>query len=49
MDSRTENLTVTEDTNVDKAIPIDIKKEQSTESYKDTMSIDIEKLTLLKL
>ena len=41
MDSRNEILAVSEDANVDEAIPIDIRKEQSTESYKETMSKDI--------
>ena len=34
MDSRTDNLVVTEEANVDEDIPIGIKKEQITESYK---------------
>ena len=42
MDSRTENLAVTEEANVDEAITINIGKERSTEAYKGTMSIDIE-------
>ena len=44
MDSRTENLAVTEESNVDEAIPIDIRKEQGTESYKETMSKDIDNI-----
>ena len=44
MDSRTDNLVVTKEENVDEAIPIDIKKEQSTEAYKYTMSMDIENI-----
>ena len=38
MDSRTDNLAVTEGANVYEAIPIDLRKEQITESYKETMS-----------
>ena len=38
VDSRTDNLVVTEEANVDEAITIDIKKEQSTEAYKEKMS-----------
>ena len=44
MDSRTDNLAVTEQSNFYEAIPIDIKKEQSTEAYTETMSIDIENI-----
>ena len=43
-DSKTDNLAVSEDANVDEAIPIDIRKEQSTEAYKETMSKDINKI-----
>ena len=35
------NLVVYEEANVDEAIPIDIRKEQSTEAYKETMSKDV--------
>ena len=38
MDSRTEIMAVSKEANVDEAIPIDIRKEQSTEAYKETMS-----------
>ena len=41
MDSRNDNLAVTEEANVDEAIPIDLRKEKSTESYKETMRKDI--------
>ena len=41
IDSRPDNLAVYEDANVDEAIQIDIRKEQSTESYKEEMSKDI--------
>ena len=41
MDSRTDNLAVSEDANVYEDIPIDLIKEQSTEEYKETMSKDI--------
>ena len=41
MDSIPDNLTVSEDANVDEAFPIDIRKEQGTAAYKETMSKDI--------
>ena len=44
MDSRTDNLEVTEEAKVDEAIQIDLRKEQSTEAYKETISIDIENI-----
>ena len=40
-DSRPENLAVSEDASFYESVPIDIKKEQNTESYKETMSKDI--------
>ena len=42
MDSRTDNLEVTEEANADEAIPIGLRKELRKEAYKETMSIDIE-------
>ena len=44
MDSRTDNLAVTEEANFGEAIPIDIKTEQSTESYNETLSKVTEKI-----
>ena len=41
MDSITDNLAVTEEANVGKAIAIDFRKEQITEAYKWTISKDI--------
>ena len=38
MDSRTDNLAVSEEANVDEATPIDLKKEQRTEAHKEKMS-----------
>ena len=38
MDSRPDNLVVSEDVSVDEAITIDFRKEQGTEAYKETMS-----------
>ena len=38
MDSRPDNLVVSEYVSVDEAIPIDFRKEQCTEAYKETMS-----------
>ena len=48
-DSRPGNLEISEDASVDESIPIDIRKERNTKSYKATMSKDIETLTLIKL
>ena len=42
MDSRTENLAVSENASVDEAVPIDIRKERKTEAYKETTGKDIE-------
>ena len=44
MDSRTDRLAVTEEANVDEAIPIYLRKEKNTEAYKETMSKDIENI-----
>ena len=33
MDSRTDNLELSEEANVNESIPIDLRKEQSTEVY----------------
>ena len=41
MGSRTDNLAIYEEANVDEDIPIHLIKEQSTEAYKETMSKDI--------
>ena len=41
MDSRSDNLAVSEDANVDESIPVDLIKEKITEAYKETMSKDI--------
>ena len=41
MDSRPENLKVSEDENVDEAVPVDIRKERKKKAYKETMSQDI--------
>ena len=37
-------MEVTEEANVDEAIPIDLRKEQSTQSYKETIIVDIENI-----
>ena len=42
MDSRPENLVVSEDASVDETITIDLRKEQRTEVYKETTSKDID-------
>ena len=44
IDSKTENLAVTEEANVDESIPIYLRKEQSTQAYKETMRMDIENI-----
>ena len=44
MDSKTDNFAVTEEANVDEAIPIYIKKEWNKQGYKDTMDIDIDEI-----
>ena len=41
MDSRPDNMAVSEDETFDEAIPIDIIKDQIMEAYKETMSKDI--------
>ena len=38
MDSIPDHLAVSEDESVDEAVPIDIRKERNTKSYKDTTS-----------
>ena len=42
--SKTDNLAVTEESDVDEAIPIYILKERKTKSYNKTMKTDIEKI-----
>ena len=49
MDSKPDHIAVTEEANDDEAIPIDHFKKRSTEAYKETMSMDFEIFTLLKL
>ena len=44
MDSGLENLSVSEDESVDEAVPIYIRKERRTKSYKETMSQDIDNI-----
>ena len=44
MDSRPDNLVVSEDASVAEAIPIYLRKERITEAYKDTMSKDIDNI-----
>ena len=44
LDSKTDNLEVTEESNVYDDIPIDLRKERRTQAYKETMSIDIENI-----
>ena len=42
MDVKHGNKAYSEDSNVDESIPIQIKKERTTEAYKETMNQDIE-------
>ena len=44
MDSITDTFSVTEEANADESIPIDLKKEQITEAYKEKMSKYIENI-----
>ena len=44
LDSKTGHLLITEEANVDESIQIYLRKEQSTQTYKETMSIDIDKI-----
>ena len=44
IDSKTGNLAVSEDANVDEYIPICLRKEQIAQAYKETMSMDIENI-----
>ena len=44
MDSRPDNLAVSGDASVGEAVPIDMRKEQGTEVYKETMSKNIDNI-----
>ena len=44
INSKIENLALTEETDVDEAIPIYLKKEQKIQAYNKTMEIDIENI-----
>ena len=44
MDSKTDNLALTEEANVYEAIPIYLKREQNTQAYKYKMDIDIDNI-----
>ena len=44
IDSKNENLAVTEEVNVDESIIIDLRKEQNTQAYKETTRMDIENI-----
>ena len=44
MDSKTDNLNMTEEADVDEDIPTYLKKEGKTQAYKDKMDIDIDKI-----
>ena len=49
MDSKTDNLAVTEEAYADESIPIYLKKERNTQAYKETMDIDIDKINTYEL
>ena len=49
MDSIPDHLSDSEDEGADEAVHIHIRTERKTKAYKETMSQDIEKLTLIKL
>ena len=49
MDSKIDNLAVTEEADVDEAIQIYLKKEQEKQSYKEKMDIDIDKIDTYEL
>ena len=44
MDSRPDNLAVSEDGKIDESIPIELRKERRTEGYKETMSKGIDNI-----
>ena len=44
MDSRPDNLALSEDASVDESVPIYLRKARIIEEYKDTMSKDIENI-----
>ena len=44
MNSRSENLAVSEDESFDEAVPTYIRKERKTKAYKETMSQDIKNI-----
>ena len=44
MDSKPDHLVVTEEANVDEAIPIYLRKERITQAYKYTMIMGIDKI-----
>ena len=49
MDSKTDHLAVTEEANIDKVIPIDLRKERSILAYKETSGMDIENIAIFKI
>ena len=42
INSKTDNLAVTEEADVDESIPIYLQKQQKTKAHQKTMNIDIE-------
>ena len=49
IDSKTDNLAVTEESDVDEAIPKYILKSLKTQAYKDTMDIDIDNINTYQI
>ena len=45
MESKNDHPAVTEEENVDEAIPMELKKEQNTQAYKYKLDIDIENIS----
>ena len=48
INSKTDNLAVTEEADVDESIPIYLQKERKTQAYQKTTNINIEKSTHFK-
>ena len=46
--SKTENLEITEEADVDEAIPIYLQKERKKQAYKGKKNIDIEKINIFE-
>ena len=49
INSKTDNLAVTEEADVDEAIPMYIKKELKIQAYKETMNVDVDKINTFEI